>query len=157
MGMAPLASWMSRAGYSIVGYDDNLQENVRRFLVASGVELRDFVFAEQLVGVSTVVYSSAIQPGHPLLAAAHKLGLNALRRGEMLAEVAKRKRLIAVVGSHGKTTTSGMIAHGVRQCGVDANYILGGLFNDAAIAPSPAPAVLVPAVAVPAVAVPAEP
>ena len=40
MGMAPLAGWMSRAGYSIVGYDDNLQENVRRFLEASGVGLR---------------------------------------------------------------------------------------------------------------------
>jgi UDP-N-acetylenolpyruvoylglucosamine reductase len=136
MGMAPLAGWMSRAGYSIVGYDDNLQENVRRFLDVSGVELRDFVFAEQLVGVTTVVYSSAIQVEHPLLAAAHKQGLKTLRRGEMLAEVAKTKRLIAVVGSHGKTTTSGMIAHGVRRCGVAANYILGGLFNDAAIPPS---------------------
>ena len=136
MGMAPLAGWMSRAGYSIVGYDDNLQENVRRFLEASGVELRDFVFAEQLSGVTTVVYSSAIQADHPLLAAAREQGLNTLRRGEMLAEVAKTKRLIAIVGSHGKTTTSGMIAHGVRHCGVEANYILGGLFSDAALPPS---------------------
>ncbi|CAA6692916.1 MULTISPECIES: UDP-N-acetylmuramate dehydrogenase [unclassified Lentimonas] len=136
MGMAPLAGWMARAGYAIVGYDDNLQERVRCFLDGAGVELRDFVFSEQLAGFTTVVYSSAIQADHPLLAAARELGLKTLRRGEMLAEIAATKRLIAVVGSHGKTTTSGMIAHGVRHCGVDANYILGGLFNDEALPPS---------------------
>jgi len=136
MGMAPLAGWMASAGYAIIGYDDNLQERVRRFLDASGVGLRDFVFTEQLTGFTTVVYSSAIQADHPLLAAARMLGLKTLRRGEMLAEIAETKRLIAVVGSHGKTTTSGMIAHGVRHCGVDANYILGGLFNDVALPPS---------------------
>ncbi|MFT5825480.1 MAG: UDP-N-acetylmuramate--alanine ligase, partial [Yoonia sp.] len=135
MGMAPLAAWMARAGYAITGYDDNLQERVRCLLEASGVALRDFVFAEQLAGFTTVVYSSAIQADHPLLAAAHKFGLDTLRRGEMLAEIAATKRLIAVVGSHGKTTTSGMIGHGVRHCGIDANYILGGLFNDAVLPP----------------------
>lgn len=136
MGMAPLAGWMAHAGYSVVGYDDNLQERVSRFLVEAGVVLQDFVFPEQLVGIKMVVYSSAIQASHPLLAAAREQGVATLRRGEMLAEVAQSKRLIAVVGSHGKTTTSGMIAHGVRQCGVAANYILGGLFNDESLPPS---------------------
>jgi UDP-N-acetylmuramate--L-alanine ligase/UDP-N-acetylenolpyruvoylglucosamine reductase len=136
MGMAPLAGWMARAGYAIIGYDDNLQERVRRFLVESGVVLRDFVFSEQFSGFTTVVYSSAIQPDHPLLAAAREQGLTTFRRGEMLAEIAATKRLIAVVGSHGKTTTSGMVAHGVRHCGVAANYILGGLFNDESLPPS---------------------
>lgn len=136
MGMAPLAGWLARAGHSIVGYDDNLQERVRHFLEEAGVSLRDFVFAEQFVAFTTVVYSSAIQPDHPLLVAAREQGLKTLRRGEMLAEIAASKRLIAVVGSHGKTTTSGMIAHGVRQCGVAANYILGGLFNDTDLPPS---------------------
>ena len=136
MGMAPLAGWMAQAGYPIVGYDDNLQERVRCFLESAGVLLRDFVFAEQFVEFTTVVYSSAIRPDHPLLAAAREQGLKTLRRGEMLAEIAASKRLIAIVGSHGKTTTSGMIAHGMRHCGVDANYILGGLFNDAELPPS---------------------
>lgn len=136
MGMAPLAGWMAHAGYSIAGYDDNLQERVRCFLEDAGVSLRDFVFPEQFVDFTAVVYSSAIQPDHPLLVAAGEQGLKTLRRGEMLAKVAASKRLIAVVGSHGKTTTSGMIAHGVRQCGVAANYILGGLFNDTTLPPS---------------------
>ena len=136
MGMAPLAGWMARAGYPIVGYDDNLQERVRLFLKDSGVTLRDFVFAEQLSNFTSIVYTSAIPSNDPLLVAARELGLKTLRRGEMLAEIAVNKRLIAIVGSHGKTTTSGMIAHAVNHCGVAANYILGGLFNDVAMPPS---------------------
>ena len=136
MGMAPLASWLARAGHAIAGYDDNLQQAVRRHLIDAGVQLHDFIFPEQLSPDTTVVYSSAIQPQHRLLAAARARGFKCLRRGELLAEIAACKRLIAVVGSHGKTTTTGMIAHAARHCGVPINYILGGLFNDAASAPS---------------------
>ncbi|MGK0176833.1 MAG: UDP-N-acetylmuramate--alanine ligase, partial [Lentimonas sp.] len=118
MGMAPLAGWMAHAGYSVFGCDDNLQESVRRFLLDSGVGLKDFLLAEQLKQFDRIVYSSAIKPDHPLLEAASKLGLETLRRGEMLAEIAASKRLVAIVGSHGKTTTSGMIAHAIRQCEV---------------------------------------
>lgn len=134
--MAPLAGWMAHAGYSVAGCDDNLQETVRRFLVGAGVDLKDFLLAEQLDSFDRIVYSSAIKPEHPLLAAASKAGLEALRRGEMLAEIAASKRLVAIVGSHGKTTTSGMIAHALRQSGADLNYIVGGLFNDKSLAPS---------------------
>ena len=75
MGMAPLAGWMARAGYSVFGCDDNLQEIVRRFLLDSGVELKDFLLAEQLNQFDRIVYSSAIKPDHPLLSAAKELGL----------------------------------------------------------------------------------
>lgn len=135
MGMAPLASWLSRSGCTICGYDDHLREPVRRVLIEAGVDVRDLFFAEQLDGIQTVVYSSAIQAGHPVLCAARERGLKVLRRGEMLAELAATKKLIAVVGSHGKTTTSGMIAYGLRQCGLKANFILGGLFNDSSQPP----------------------
>ena len=133
MGMAPLAAWMSEAGYSISGYDDNLQERVRIFLAKSAVLLEDFIFPEQLSRYTTVVYSSAVSRAHPLLNAAHEQGLSILRRGELLAKVAAEHRLIAIVGSHGKTTTCGMIAHGIRRCGIDANYILGGFFSNPSV------------------------
>lgn len=136
MGMAPLACWMSNAGYSIIGYDAYLQEDVRKHLAAAGVELRDFVFPEQLSGFTAVVYSSAVRAGHPLLDAAKAAGMDCFRRGEMLAQVAADYKLIAVVGSHGKTTTTGMIAYGMQQCGIDANFLVGGLFADASRAPS---------------------
>ncbi|MGJ8640936.1 MAG: UDP-N-acetylmuramate dehydrogenase [Opitutaceae bacterium] len=135
MGMAPLAGWLAKSGATILGYDDHLREPVRRMITAAGVKVHDIFFAEQLDGVSTVVYSSAIQASHPLLLAAEKRGLAILRRGEMLAQLSASKKLIAVVGSHGKTTTTGMIAHGLRKLNRDVNFILGGLFNDSALAP----------------------
>ena len=135
MGMAPLAGWMACAGYSVLGCDDNLQGRVRRFLIDSGVSLKDFLLAEQLNQFDRIIYSSAVKPDHPLLAAATEMGLETLRRGEMLAEIAASKRLVAIVGSHGKTTTSGMIAHAIRQCKVEVNYIIGGLFNDKSMQP----------------------
>ena len=122
MGMAPLAGWMSQSGATICGYDDHLREPVRRILLDAGVDIRDLLFSEQLDGFTTVVYSSAIQPSHSLLVAARARGLKVLRRGEMLAELSKTKKLIAVVGSHGKTTTTGMIAHGIREKGIEANF-----------------------------------
>ena len=136
MGMAPLAGWMANAGYSIFGCDDNLQEIVRRFLIDSGVGIKTFLLPEQLKQFDRIVYSSAVKSDHPLLLAASELGLETLRRGEMLAEIAASKRLVAIVGSHGKTTTSGMIAHVIRQCKADVNYIVGGLFNDPSLPPS---------------------
>jgi catalase-peroxidase len=74
MGMAPLACWMSGAGCSIFGHDAHLQENVRKHLAESGVNLQDFVFQEQLSQFSAVVYSSAIRAEHPLLLAAKAAG-----------------------------------------------------------------------------------
>ena len=136
MGMAPLACWMASAGYQICGYDAHVQERVRNWLDQAGVELHDFLFPENVSQYTTLVYSSAVAASHPFLVAARNSGLRLLRRGEMLAEIAKKKRLIAVVGSHGKTTTSGMIAHGLQHCGIEANYILGGLFSDPSQAPS---------------------
>lgn len=136
MGMAPLACWMSQAGYSVCGYDAYLQERVRCWLAEAEVSLEDFIFPEQIDRFSTVVYSSAVSQSHPLLQAARDAGLQLFRRGEMLAEIAQTKRLVAVVGSHGKTTTSGMIAHGLIRSGIEANYILGGLFADPTTPPA---------------------
>jgi len=136
MGMAPLACWMSGAGCSIFGHDAHLQENVRKHLAESGVNLQDFVFQEQLSQFSAVVYSSAIRAEHPLLLAAKAAGIECLRRGEMLARIAAERKLIAVTGSHGKTTTTGMIAYAMQQCGIDAGYMVGGIFADGSLAPS---------------------
>ena len=133
MGMAPLAAWLSTAGNSVNGYDDNLQEAVRKFLVQSGVILHDYIFPEHVGRYTSLVHSSAVPEAHPLLSAARKEGLRVIRRGELLAEIACGKRLVAIAGSHGKTTTSGMIAHGIRCCELDVDYILGGFFNDSSI------------------------
>ena len=74
MGMAPLACWMSRAGYSASGYDAHLQECVRRWLDEAGVALEDFIFPEQ---VSTLHYGRLFKlyAIPPVLVAARKAGL----------------------------------------------------------------------------------
>ena len=130
MGMAPLAAWMAAAGDTIYGYDDSIQEPVRRFLENSGVSLPEFVLEAHLDTFDVIVHSSALQKDHPLLVAAAARGLEILRRGEMLARVAKGRRLVAVAGSHGKTTTSGLVAHAFGVLGIQADYILGGFFAD---------------------------
>jgi len=135
MGMTPLAGWMAKEGYRICGYDDHLREPVRRLLLEAGVCVYDIILEEHVQDYSTVVYSSAIKQDHPHLIAARAHGLRILRRGEMLAEISQAKKLVAVVGSHGKTTTAGMIAHLLRSSGVEANTIVGGLFNDPDIPP----------------------
>ncbi|MFP4069533.1 MAG: UDP-N-acetylmuramate dehydrogenase [Opitutales bacterium] len=136
MGMAPLAGWMAQAGYPVSGYDDYLREPVRRYLESAGVVLCDLLIPERLDQYTTVVYSSAVAEDHCLLSAARERGLRVLRRGAMLAEVAESKRLIAVAGSHGKTTTGGMIAHAIERSSLPVDYILGGFFNDMNRAPS---------------------
>jgi UDP-N-acetylmuramate--alanine ligase len=73
-----------------------------------------------------VVVSTAIPPENPERAAARERGLRELHRGELLAEVAAQKRCIAVAGTHGKTTTTSMIAHALLAIGADPAYVIGG-------------------------------
>jgi UDP-N-acetylenolpyruvoylglucosamine reductase len=77
-----------------------------------------------------VVCSSAIAPQHPayLAAAAQKIPL--VRRGELLAEAVRDKKLVAVCGSHGKTTTTALLITALRRADFPAGYVLGGLFGD---------------------------
>src|SRR5690606_11458611 len=79
--------------------------------------------------------SSAIPGLHPSLVAARARGIACWRRGELLAEVAKEHRLVAICGSHGKTTTTAMLVSALRAADFPAGYILGGLFN-ADVAPA---------------------
>ena len=135
MGMAPLAAWLAAAGCEVCGHDDYLRTEVREMLESAGVEVRDFLFSEEVGSFDVLVYSSALAGDHPLLQAAEKSGLEVLRRGELLAKVAQGRRLLAVVGSHGKTSTTGLIAHGLIEHGIEADFILGGFFANEAHPP----------------------
>jgi UDP-N-acetylenolpyruvoylglucosamine reductase len=128
MGMAPLAAYLAAAGHKVCGHDDNLQSEVRSTLESAGVTVRDFLFVEELSAFEVLVHSSALAADHPLVQGAREAGLEVMRRGELLAKLAEGRRLLAVVGSHGKTTTAGMIAHGLITNDIAADYILGGFF-----------------------------
>lgn len=132
MGVGPLAIYMRGEGWDVSGWDDAADSPMRTFLSRAGVR-----FVERLpADVSIVGRSSAVKPGNPLYDEAQKNGSRILRRGELLAERAAEKKLIAVCGSHGKTTTSGMLAQTLAAAGTDAGYVLGGLYRDASMPPA---------------------
>jgi len=126
MGVAPLAIYLARSGWSVSGEDDALTPEVGGLLAGAGVRVGPLVAPCDLV-----VRSSAIHDSHPAYTAALARGLLVVRRGEMLAEAVRERRLVAVCGSHGKTTTAAMLATVLRQAGFPAGYVGGGLFNDA--------------------------
>jgi UDP-N-acetylenolpyruvoylglucosamine reductase len=122
--MAPLAIYLARSGWRVSGEDDALSADVAPLLAGAGVEVGPLPAACDLV-----VRSTAIRDSHPSLLAAAGRGLPCVRRGELLAEVVRDRRLVAVCGSHGKTTTTAMLVSVLRSAGFPAGYVAGGLFN----------------------------
>ncbi len=127
MGMAPLAIYLAQAGFSVSGEDDALTSEVAELLARERVAVGPLA-----AGCDLVVHSSAIPQGHPVYAAARAGGIPVVRRGAALAEVVRGRKLVAVCGAHGKTTTAAMLATVLRQANFPAGYIVGGLFGDGA-------------------------
>jgi UDP-N-acetylmuramate--alanine ligase len=125
MGVAPLAIYLARSGWRVSGEDDALSSEVSALLAGAGVEVGALPD-----GCDLVVRSSAIPDSHPSFSAAVGRGLACVRRGELLAEVLHGRKLVAVCGSHGKTTTTAMLVCALRSAGFPAGYVAGGLFND---------------------------
>lgn len=125
MGVAPLAVYLRQLGFEVSGEDDAMTEEVRTLLQRERVSIGPMPEACELV-----VHSSAIAKTHPAYRAAEARGLPLVRRGEMLAESVRGKKLVAVCGSHGKTTTTAMLITALRRMNFDAGYVLGGLFAD---------------------------
>lgn len=129
-GMGPLASIMLERGCEVSGSD--LHENkITEDLQRSGVKFFRGHAADNLPKTACrVVYSSAVADSNPELEAARQRGLNVLRRGEMLAELASSyQRVVAVSGSHGKTTITAMLAHIMRNCVEGCGFMIGGKLN----------------------------
>ncbi len=82
--------------------------------------------ASHVTTATRVVRTAAVPPDHPEIAAAVELGIPCQTRAELLAEIASRRDVIAVGGSHGKTTTTALIAQAMRASGRDTGYVLGG-------------------------------
>ena len=134
MGMAPLAMILAESGFVLSGEDAGLTSEVARWLDARGIVISSGARLDD--EVETVVYSSAVSFDHPGLVEARRRGLRHHRRGEALAAYAGNRRLIAVAGSHGKTTTCAMLVTVLRSSGLDIGYVLGGLFADESVPPA---------------------
>src|SRR5689334_67126 len=129
IGMSAIAEILHAKGYTVQGSDQKDSANVRR-LRAKGI--RVFIGHDpiNLVGTRYVVISTAVKAGNPELEAARKRGLPIMRRAEMLAELMRLYVTISVTGSHGKTTTTSLIAHIFNVAGLDPTVITGGIINE---------------------------
>lgn len=129
IGMSGIAEVLLALGYKISGSDLNTSP-VTDNLVKKGAIIHQGHAASHVEGVDLVVYSSAIDPKNPECQRALELHIPMIRRAEMLAELMRLKFGIAVAGSHGKTTTTSLIATIFQEAQLDATYIIGGIVNN---------------------------
>ncbi len=124
-GMSGIARIMLGMGVPVSGCDARHSVQLDE-LSALGAAVQVGHDAGHLGGVATMVISTAIRQDNPELAAARRRGLRIMHRGAALASVMLGRRGIAVVGTHGKTTTSSMLATALERCGAAPGYLIGG-------------------------------
>ncbi len=130
-GMNGIAQMMLSAGLPVSG-SDRQDSKYLRALEQAGARVHVGHRAEQLGEARTVVASSAIREDNPELAEARRRGLRVLHRSAALGALMRGRRGIAVAGTHGKTTTTAMIAHVLTGCGLDPSYVIGGALTGSA-------------------------
>jgi UDP-N-acetylmuramate--alanine ligase len=128
IGMSGIAEVMVNLGYAVQGSDQAEGGNVKRLRV-KGVNIVIGHAAGNLGGAKVVVVSSAIKHDNPELVAARAQRLPVVRRAEMLAELMRLKSCVAIAGTHGKTTTTSMVAALLDAGGFDPTVINGGIIN----------------------------
>ena len=128
IGMSGIAEVMLNLGYTVQGTDQSESANVKR-LRDKGVTIAVGHDAKNLGGAEVVVVSSAIKQDNPELLAARALRVPVVRRAEMLAELMRLKSCVAIAGTHGKTTTTSLMAALLDAGGFDPTVINGGIIN----------------------------
>lgn len=130
-GMSGIADVMNTLGYEITG-SDRAENSVTRGLQQSGVTVFNNHAAEHVANVDVVVTSTAIASDNIEVAAARDQRIPVVPRAEMLAELMRFSHGIAVAGTHGKTTTTSLIASVLAEGGLDPTYVIGGRLNSSA-------------------------
>ena len=128
IGMSGISEVLLNHGYTIQGSDLKASKITDR-LGAMGARIFEGQRAENLENATVVVISSAIKPGNPELDEARRRGLPVVRRAEMLAELMRLKSNIAVGGTHGKTTTTTLVAELLVAGGIDPTVVNGGIIH----------------------------
>ena len=130
VGMSAIAEVLMNMGYRVSGSDMKTSANTER-LVARGATVYIDHHGDNVENASVVVTSSAIDPKNPEVAHARELGIPVIRRAEMLAELMRFRFGIAVAGTHGKTTTTSLVASILSDAGLDPTFVIGGVLTAA--------------------------
>jgi UDP-N-acetylmuramate--alanine ligase len=128
IGMSGIAEIMLRIGYVVQGSDAKASANTER-LEKLGARIFIGHDASHVSGVSAVVYSTAVKADNPEMVAARAARVPLVRRAEMLAELMRLQSSVAVGGTHGKTTTTSMVACLMDAGGLDPTVVNGGIIN----------------------------
>ncbi|MGC6512021.1 MAG: UDP-N-acetylmuramate--L-alanine ligase [Parvibaculales bacterium] len=128
IGMSGIAEVMHNLGYQVQGSDMAVNANVER-LQAMGIKVFAGHDAGNVEDAGIVVISSAIKNDNAEVQAARRAGLAVVRRAEMLAELMRLKSTITIAGTHGKTTTTSLVATLLDAAGFDPTVINGGIIN----------------------------
>ena len=130
-GMCGIAEVLNTQGYQISG-SDMVESGAVRRLRAMGADVRIGHDADNIIGADVVVISTAIAQGNVELEAAYTQRIPVVPRAEMLAELMRYRHGIAVAGTHGKTTTTSLIASILDAAGLDPTFVVGGLVKQSA-------------------------
>jgi UDP-N-acetylmuramate--alanine ligase len=125
IGMSGIAELLVNLGYAVSGSDAKASETTAR-LASLGVTVHEGHRAGNVGQADVLVYSSAVKPANPELVEARRLGVPVIPRAEMLAQLMRLRFAVGVAGSHGKTTTTSMIAWVLERAGLDPTAVIGG-------------------------------
>ncbi|MDH3727884.1 MAG: UDP-N-acetylmuramate--L-alanine ligase [Myxococcales bacterium] len=128
VGMSGIAEVLLDSGFEVTGSDLRESDHTRR-LTDKGAKIFVGHGAEQVAEADVVVFSSAVPATNPELVAARRRGVPVIPRAEMLGELMRLKDGIAIAGSHGKTTTTSLVATVLRGAGLDPTVVIGGKLN----------------------------
>ena len=129
-GMSGIAEVLLNQGYKVQGSDLNASSITRR-LEGLGARIFEGHQAEHIQGADVVVISSAVRSDNPELRAARALKTPVVPRALMLGELMRMKQGIAIAGTHGKTTTTSLVASLLAEAGQDPTFVIGGRLNSA--------------------------
>lgn len=129
-GMCGIAEVLRNQGYSVTGSDIRGSAVTER-LVSLGVQVFIGHHEDNVRNADVVVFSSAVTSDNPEMRAAAELGKPAIPRAEMLAELMRYRHAIAIAGTHGKTTTTSLLASIMTEAGLDPTFVIGGRLNSA--------------------------
>lgn len=126
IGMSALARYLLIQGFAVSGSDQNPGEQ-GEMLSSLGADVQQGHRASNLGAADLVVVTAAVRPGNPEVQAALDRGIPVVQRAALLGEIARMGRAVAVAGTHGKTTTSGLIGHMLVDAGLDPTILIGGI------------------------------